>query len=109
MQLGVVGIKIKAVISKIYTAVKNGLIPMLCKVIGVLRTLVTRLAQFILSQFVKIKLNIKPWLVQFTNQVLLIKVGLILVLHKLGQIGQQLLTIARKIHQRVLSLLKRGN
>ena len=64
-------------------------------------------AQFILNLFVQIKLNIKHWLVQFTNQVLLIRVGLILVAHKVGQLGQQLVTIAHKIHQHVLVLLKR--
>ena len=68
---------------------------------------VTLTAQYIKSQFVAIQLSIKPYLAQFTNQVLLIKVGLLNVLHKVGQLGQQLLTIARKILQRVLSLVKR--
>ena len=65
------------------------------------------IAQYIKLQFAQIKLNIKPFLVQFTNQVLLIKVGLLNVLHKVGQLGQQLLTTARKILQRALSLVKR--
>jgi hypothetical protein len=69
----------------------------------------TLIAQYIKSQCVALKLSIKPCLVQFTNQVLLIKVGILNALHNLGQLGQQLLTIARKIRQRVLSLLKRGN
>jgi hypothetical protein len=67
------------------------------------------IAQYIKSQFVALKLSIKPYLVQLTNQVLLIKVGLMNVLHSLGQVGQHLLLIARKILQRVLNLLKRGN
>jgi hypothetical protein len=67
------------------------------------------IAQYIKSQYVALKLSIKPCLARLTNQVLLIKVGLMNVLHKVGQVGQQLLIIARKIHQRVLSLLKRGS
>ena len=69
----------------------------------------TLIAQYIKSQCVALKLSIKPYLVQLTNQALLIKVGLMNVLHSLGQVGQQLLIIARQIRQRVLSLLKRGN
>ena len=69
----------------------------------------TLIAQYIKSQFVALKLSIKPYLVQLTNQALLIKVGLMNVLHNLGQVGQQLLTTARQILQRVLNLLKRGN
>jgi len=67
------------------------------------------IAAYIKSQFAALKLSIKHLVVLFTNQVLLIKVGIMIVLHKLGQLGQQLLTIARKIHQRVLNLVKRGN
>ena len=69
----------------------------------------TLIAQYIKSQFVALKLSIKPYLVQLTNQVLLIKVGLLNVLHKVGQVGQQLLITVRQILQRVLNLLKRGN
>jgi hypothetical protein len=68
----------------------------------------TLIAQYIKFQCVALKLSIKPYLVQLTNQALLIKVGLMNVLHSLGQVGQQLLIIARQIHQRVLNLLKRG-
>ena len=57
--------------------------------------------------FAQLKLSIKPLAVQFTNQVLLIKVGLTIVVHKLGDLGQQLVTIVRKIHQHVLNLVKR--
>ena len=69
----------------------------------------TLIAQYIKSQCVALKLSIKPCLAQLTNQVLLIKVGLMNVLHKVGQVGQQLLITVRQILQRVLNLLKRGN
>jgi hypothetical protein len=69
----------------------------------------TLIAQYIKSQYVALKSSIKPCLAQLTNQVLLIKVGLMNVLHSLGQVGQQLLITVRQILQRVLNLLKRGN
>ena len=69
----------------------------------------TLIAQYIKSQYVALKLSIKPCHAQLTNQVLLIKVGLMNVLHSLGQVGQQLLITVRQILQRVLNLLKRGN
>ena len=65
------------------------------------------IAQYIKSQCVATLLNIKPYLARFTNQVPSIKVGLMTAIHKVGQLGQQLLTTAHKILQRVLSLLKR--
>jgi hypothetical protein len=68
----------------------------------------TLIVQYIKYQFVALKLSIKPCLVPFINQALLIKVGLMTVLHKLGQVGQQLLTTARQILQRALNLLKQG-
>ena len=109
MLLGVVGDKMKQGIYKIYTALINGLIAMYYKIYGVLLIQVTRLVQLIINLFAQLKLSIKHWLVQFTNQVLLIRVGLTIVVHKLGDLGQQLLIIARKIHQRVLNLLKQGS
>ena len=69
----------------------------------------TLIAQYIKSQCVALKLSIKPCHAQLTNQVLLIKVGVMNVLHNLGQVGQQLLTTARQILQRVYKALKRGN
>ena len=74
---------------------------------GIDRT--TLIVQYIKSQLVALKSNIKPYRALFTNQVLLIKVGLLNVLHKVGQVGQQLLLIAHKIRQRVLNLLKQGH
>ena len=67
----------------------------------------TLIVAYIKYQFVALKLSIKPYLAQFTNQVLLIKVGIMNALHNLGQVGQQLLTTARQILQRALNLLKR--
>jgi hypothetical protein len=56
-----------------------------------------------------VRLNIKRFLVLCTIQVLSIKVELIIVLHKLGQLGQRLQTTAHKIHRLVLQALKEGN
>jgi len=69
----------------------------------------TLIAQYIKSQCVALKLSIELCLAQLTNQVPLMKLGLMTVLHKLGQVGQQVLIIAHQILQRVLNLLKRGN
>jgi hypothetical protein len=69
----------------------------------------TLIAQYIKSQFVALKLSIELCLAQLTNQALLMKLGLMTVLHKLGQVGQQVLIIAHQIRQRVLNLLKRGS
>jgi hypothetical protein len=60
-------------------------------------------------QLALIKLSIKHLAVQFINQVQLIKVEIIIVLQALGHLGQQLLTIAHKIRQHVIQLLKQGN
>jgi hypothetical protein len=68
----------------------------------------TLIAQYIKSQCVALKLSIELCLAQLTNQVPLMKLGLMNVLHKVGQVGQQVLIIARQIRQRVLNLLKQG-
>jgi hypothetical protein len=69
----------------------------------------TLIAQYIKFQCVALKSSIKPCHAQLTNQVLLIKVGIMNVLHKVGQGGQHLLTTVRQILQRVYKVLKRGN
>jgi hypothetical protein len=95
---------------KVQWSAKASQLMSLCKTIivaGIDRTIL--IVQYIKSQFAALKLSIKPLVVQFTNQVLLIKVGILNVAHKVGALGQQLVTIARKILQRVLNLLKRGN
>jgi len=82
----------------------------LCKTIivhGIDRVIL--IAQYIKSQCVALKLSIELCLAQLTNQALLMKLGLMTVLHKLGQVGQQVLIIAHQIRQRVLNLLKRGS
>ena len=109
MLLGVVGDKIKQGTLKIYTALINGLMDMYYKIYGVLLIQVTRLVQLITNLFAQAKLNIELCLARYTNQVPLMKLGLINVLHKVGDLGQRLLQIAHKILQRVLNLLKRGN
>jgi hypothetical protein len=94
----------------VYTLIKGLLFTLVSK----LRVSITQVYQSVanlqlLNHLAKIKQSIKPCLAQLTNQVLLIKVGLMNVLHSLGQVGQQLLTTVRQILQRVLNLLKRGN
>jgi len=69
----------------------------------------TLIAQYIKSQCVALKLSIELCLAQLTNQVPLMKLGLMNVLHSLGQGGQHLLTTVRQILQRVYKALKRGN
>ena len=49
----------------------------------------------------KIKHNIRHWHVLFTNQVQLTKLGLILAVHKLGDLGQRLQQTVRKILRHV--------
>jgi hypothetical protein len=56
----------------------------------------------------KTKLNIKRLVANLIIQVQLIKVGLINVLHKAGDLGQQLLTIAHRIRQRVNQAFQQG-
>ena len=68
----------------------------------------TLIVQYIKSQLVALKSSIKLCLARLINQVLLMKLGLMNVLHKVGQVGQQLLITVRQILQRVLNLLKRG-
>ncbi len=67
------------------------------------------IVQYIKCQYVALKQNIELCLARLTKAALLVKLGLMNVLHKVGQVGQQLLITVRQILQRVLSLLKRGN
>jgi len=59
-------------------------------------------------RLVLIKLSINRLVANLIIQAQLIKVGLTNVLTKLGVHGQQLLTTARQILQRVKALLQRG-
>jgi hypothetical protein len=109
------GIVISSLIAKVTSfldlclAVVSQMMTLCRTIIAVGIDRMTLIVAYIKSQFVALKLSIKPYLVQFTNQGLLIKVGIMNALHNLGQAGQQLLTTARQILQRVLNLLKRGN
>jgi len=76
---------------------------------------------FLIDQMIRFVVYIKPLLAQMLLKakvllvryliiaVLLIKAGLIVVLRKVGQLGQKLATIARKILQRVKQALKLDN
>jgi hypothetical protein len=68
----------------------------------------TLIVQYTKSQLVALKLNIELCLAQLTNQGLSMKLGLMNVLHKVGAHGQQRLTIAHQIPQRVYQVLRRG-
>jgi hypothetical protein len=109
------GIVISSLIAKVTSfldlclAVVSQMMTLCRTIIAVGIDRMTLIVAYIKSQFVALKLSIKLYLVQFTNQALLIKVGLMNVLHNLGRAGQQLLTTARQTLQRVLNLLKRGN
>lgn len=62
----------------------------------------------ILNLLAQIKPSINRLVANLITQAQLIKVGLIHVLHKVGALGQQLLTIARQILQHVKAFLQRG-
>ena len=109
------GIVISSLIAKVTSfldlclAVVSQMMTLCRTIIAVGIDRMTLIVAYIKYQFVALKLSIKPYLAQLTNQVLLIKVGLMNVLQKVGQVGQQLLITVRQILQRVLSLLKRGS
>jgi hypothetical protein len=67
------------------------------------------IAQYIKSQCVALKLSIELCLAQLINQVLSMKLGLMIAQHNLGVRGQHLLITVRQILQRVYQVLKRGN
>jgi hypothetical protein len=94
----------------VYTLIK-GLLSLLVSKLRVSITLVSQsvVNLQILNQLAKVKQSINHLVVNLIIQAQLIKVGLMNVAHKLGQVGQQLLTTVRQILQRVLNLLKRGN
>ena len=64
---------------------------------------------FLRNLLAQIKQSISLLLANLTTQALLIRVGLILVVHKLGRLGQRLLTIVRKIRQHVILAWRQGN
>jgi hypothetical protein len=94
----------------VYTLIKG----LLLLLVNKLRVSITQVSQSVanlqlLNHHAKVKQSINHLAANLIIQVLLIKVGLMNVLHSLGQGGQQLLTTARQILQRVLNLLKRGS
>jgi len=95
----------------LFTRVLEWLMELRCKLVKPLLVSFIHIFQNVGIQlhnlFVQLKLNIKLWLVQFTVRVQLIRAELINVLHKAGDLGQQLLTTVRQIQQHVLALLKR--
>jgi hypothetical protein len=66
------------------------------------------IAQYIKSQLVALKSSTELCLVQLINQALLMKLDHMIVLLNLGAHGQQRLTIAHQIPQRVYQVLRRG-
>jgi hypothetical protein len=70
-------------------------------------TLIYQSVATISNPLAQIKQSINRLVANLIIQAQLIKVGLIHVLHKVGDLGQQLLTIARQILQRVYKALKR--
>jgi hypothetical protein len=109
------GIVISSLIAKVTSfldlclAVVSQMMTLCRTIIAVGIDRMTLIAQYIKFQCVALKLSIERCLAQLTNQVPLMKLGLMNVLHKVGQVGQHLLTTVRQILQRVYKALKRGN
>jgi hypothetical protein len=70
-------------------------------------TPISQSVPYIRNLLAQIKPSINRLVANLITQVQLIKVGLIHVLHKVGDLGQQLLTTAHQILQRVYKALKR--
>ena len=84
---------------------------LLLKLVNSLRARFTHIYQSVATisnPFAKIKQSISHLVANLIIQVQLIKLGLINVATKVGQLGQQLLTTVRQILQRVYQVLKRG-
>jgi hypothetical protein len=113
LMLGIATIlqRLKAICLKVLSIVTALTHKLHLKTIGAyLINLVIQSVVFIKHLLVQTWLKIKPLLARYlTIAVLLIKAGLIVVLQILGQLGQKLLTIARKILQRVKQALKLDN
>ena len=94
----------------VYTLIK-GLLSLLVSKLRVSITLVFQSVANLqlLNHLAKVKQSINHLVANLIIQAQLIKVGLMNVAHKLGQVGQQLLITVRQTLQRVLNLLKRGN
>ena len=94
-----------------FTTVYMWIMAQLSLRVSKLRVSITHIYQSVPSirnLLAQIKLSINRLVANLIIQAQLIKVGLIHVLHKAGDLGQQLLIIARQIPQRVKALLQRG-
>jgi hypothetical protein len=100
--------RIMAQFLTVYTLIKE-LLLLLVSNLRVRYILVSLSVANLWTRLVKILLNFKVLLANLTTQAQSIKVELKRVAITSGQIGQQLLTIAHRIRQRVSNLLKRGN
>jgi hypothetical protein len=100
--------RIMAQFLTVYTLIKE-LLLLLVSNLRVRYILVSLSVANLWTRLVKILLNFKVLLANLITQAQSIKVELKRVAITSGQIGQQLLTIAHRIRQRVLNLLKRGN
>ena len=87
----------------------KGLLLQLVNSLRVRFTLIYQSVATISNPLAQIKQNINRLVAYLISQVPSIKVGVMLVLHKVGQLGQQLLTTARQTLQRVYKALKRGH
>jgi hypothetical protein len=91
----------------VYTSIKELLLQLVSK----LRVSITPIYQSVATisnLLAQIKQSINHLVANLIIQAQLIKVGLIHVLHKVGDLGQPLLTTAHQILQRVKALLQRG-
>jgi hypothetical protein len=109
------GIVISSLIAKVTSfldlclAVASQMMTLCRTIIAVGIDRMTLIVAYIKSQFVVLKLNIERLVAQLTNQVLSMKLGLMIAQHKVGRAGQQLLTTVRQILQRAYKALKRGS
>jgi hypothetical protein len=96
----------------LYSQVLALLKALLCKLVNNLRAKYIQVFQSVAcfyNQPAQIKLSISRLVANLIIQAQLIKAGLIHVLHRVGDLGQQLLTIAHQILQRVKALFQRGH
>jgi hypothetical protein len=113
LMLGIATIlqRLKAICFKVLSYVMALIQSLQLKTIGAY--LITQVTQYVVRikhLLVQTWLKIKPQLVRYLIiAVLLIKAGTLVVLRKVGQLGQKLATIAHKILQRVKQVLKLDN
>jgi hypothetical protein len=99
--------RLMAQCSTVYTLIKEQLLQ-LVNSLRVRFTHIYQSAATISNPLAQIKQSINRLVANLIIQVQLIKAGLIHVLHKVGDLGQQLLTIAHQILQRVKQAFQQG-